>query len=132
MTNKLEGIFQITGWDETSYFEDENDAKQSNAIITQRYTGDIEGNSSLQYLMSYQSKNSARFVGFEIVTGTVAGKNGSIVIQHNGTFENGVASSKFSIVEKSGKGELENITGSGSFKSGENGQAAYTLETNFV
>ena len=130
MTNKLKGVFQITGWDESPYLESGDGSKQSSANVTQSYTGDIEGSSEINYLMAYQSKDSALFVGFETFTGTIAGKNGSVIFQHNGTFENGIASSKFVIVMNSGKGELLNITGIGSFKSGENGQANYALEVN--
>ena len=41
--------------------------------------------------MSYQSKASALFVGFEVITGKVNGKSGRFTLQHSGRFENGVA-----------------------------------------
>ncbi|MBU2978766.1 DUF3224 domain-containing protein [Alteromonas sp. C1M14] len=124
----MSNVFQITGWDETPYIENEDGSKKSLAKITQSYSGVIEGSSEIQYLMSYQSAASAVFVGFEVVTGKVNGKSGSVTIQHNGKFENGVASSNFIIV--AGTDELANIDGSGSFKSGESGQANYELTTN--
>lgn len=124
----MSNVFQITGWDEKPYIENEDGSKKSHAKITQSYSGVIEGSSEIQYLMSYQSAASALFVGFEVVTGKVNGKSGSFTIQHNGKFENGVASSNFIIV--SGTDELVNIEGSGSFKSGESGQANYELTTN--
>jgi len=126
----MSNVFQITGWDETPYIENENGSKKSNAKITQTYSGVIEGSSELQYLLSYQSAASALFVGFEVITGKVNGKSGSFTIQHNGKFENGVASSNFVIVIGSGTDELVSIEGSGSFKSGESGQANYELTTN--
>ena len=126
----MSNVFQITSWDETPYMENEDGSKKSHAKITQNYSGIIEGSSELQYLMSYQSTASALFVGFEVVTGKVNGKTGSFTIQHNGKFENGVASSNFIIVSSSGTGELASIEGSGSFKSGESGQANYELTTN--
>lgn len=126
----MKGTFQITSWDETAYFESDDGSKKSHAKITQDYSGAINGSSELQYLMSYQSKASAVFVGFEMVTGEVNGKTGSFTIQHNGKFENGIASSEFSIVSNSGKGELKNIEGTGSFKSGESGKADYELAIN--
>ena len=124
----MSNVFQITGWDETPYIENQDGSKKSHAKITQSYSGVIEGSSEIQYLMSYQSAASALFVGFEVVTGKVNGKYGSFTLQHNGKFENGVASSNFVIV--SGTDELANIEGSGSFKSGESGQANYELSTN--
>tara|TARA_B100000768_G_scaffold172803_1_gene181415 strand:- start:700 stop:1095 length:396 start_codon:yes stop_codon:yes gene_type:complete len=130
MANQLNGIFQITGWDEIPYNENDDGSKQSNAKITQSYTGNIEGSSELQYLMSYSPNGSAIFVGIETLSCTINGKLGTLVIQHNGKFETGVASSVFTIVSDSGKGELIGISGTGTFKSGENGQANYTVEIN--
>ena len=126
----MNGTFQITGWDETPYMEGKNGAKKSHAKITQNYSGAIEGSSELQYIMSYQSSTSALFVGFEVITGTINGKSGSVTLQHSGKFENGVASSNFIIVSNSGTGELVGIEGSGSFESGESGKANYELTTN--
>ena len=126
----MEGTFQITGWDEIPYIEGENGSKKSHAIITQNYTGAIEGSSEIQYLMSYQSGSQALFVGFEVVTGSVNGKLGSFTLQHNGKFENGVASSSFVVVPDSGTGELTTIEGSGSFQSGEAGKANYEININ--
>ncbi|MGV6818597.1 MAG: DUF3224 domain-containing protein [Thiotrichales bacterium] len=123
----MKGTFQITGWDETPYVEGDGGGKKSHAKITQSYSGAIDGSSELQYLMSYQSEASAVFVGFEIVTGKVNNKSGSFTLQHNGKFENGIASSQFTVVPNSGTGELANIEGTGSFKSGESGKADYEL-----
>jgi len=130
MLRTLKGVFQITGWEETPYVENDDGSKQSHAQITQNYTGGIDGSSELQYLMSYQSSTSAVFVGFETVSGSINGKSGHFVIQHDGTFENGVASSHFTIVPNSGTQDLAGLSGSGSFKSATNGQAKYTLTLN--
>ncbi|MEZ8201872.1 hypothetical protein BCT19_08840 [Vibrio splendidus] len=130
MSNQLNGTFQITGWDENPYNENDDGSKQTNAKITQNYSGDIEGSSELQYLMSYSSNGSAIFVGLETLSCTINGKSGRFVIKHNGKFEAGVASSEFTIAPDSGTKEFVDITGSGTFKSGENGQANYTVEIN--
>lgn len=126
----MNGTFQITGWDETPYIEGDDGSKKSHAKITQTYSGTINGTSELQYLMSYQSEASAVFVGFEVITGEVNGKSGSFTLQHDGKFENGVASSQFTVVPNSGTEELASIEGTGSFKSGESGKADYELEIN--
>ena len=130
MTKMLNGVFQITGWDEKPYLENDDGSKQSHAKISQSYSGDLEGSSDIQYLMAYQTDSSAIFVGFETVTGTINGKSGSFVIQHTGKFEAGIATSNFVIVPNTGKSELTNISGKGFFKSGENGQAKYEFTIN--
>jgi hypothetical protein len=130
MTKILNGIFQITGWDEKPYLENDDGSKQSHAKINQNYFGDLQGSSDIQYLMTYQMDGTAIFVGFETVTGTINGKTGSFVIQHTGKFEAGAATSNFAIVPNSGKNELTNISGNGFFISGENGQAKYEFNIN--
>jgi hypothetical protein len=50
MTQKLEGVFQITGWDESPYQENDDGSKWSHAKIKQTYSGSIEGSSDVQYL----------------------------------------------------------------------------------
>ena len=127
MVIQLQGVFQITAWDEIPYTENDDGSKLTNAKIKQSYSGDIEGSSELQYLMSYSSTGSAHFVGIETLVCSIDGKSGSIVLQHIGKFEAGVASSKFTILADSGKNELMGMVGSGSFTSGENGQAAYLV-----
>lgn len=124
----MKGTFQITSWDEKPYLEADDGSKKSHATITQSYSGDIEGSSELQYLMSYQSAGSAVFVGFEVINCTIQGKSGSFTVQHDGKFEAGIASSFFSIVTNSGTDELVDITGTGTFTSGEAGQAHYQFE----
>lgn len=130
--SQVQGQFQITSWDEVAYQEREDGAKQSLAKITQQYTGAIEGTSTLQYLMCYRADGDATFVGFETVTGTVDGKSGSFVLQHNGTFSHGVAQSQFQVVAGSATDELAPLVGIGSFTSGEQGQAQYQLEFSWI
>ncbi|MFW8590785.1 DUF3224 domain-containing protein [Glaciecola sp. 2405UD65-10] len=127
MSIQLQGVFQITAWDEQPYTENDDGSKLTNAKITQTYSGDIEGTSELQYLMAYSPSGAAHFVGIETVTCTIEGKLGSIVLQHIGKFEAGVASSKFTILANSGNNALSDLSGSGSFTSGENGQASYLI-----
>lgn len=124
----MKGYFQITNWNETPYDEDKNGHKKSQAIVMQDYSGDIEGNSEVQYLMSYQSENEAVFVGFEVIKGQINGKKGSFTLMHIGEFTNGCAKSDFSIVPGSGTEQLSDIDGSGCFVSGEAGQASYRIE----
>ncbi|MBE0364575.1 hypothetical protein PULV_a2295 [Pseudoalteromonas ulvae UL12] len=127
---QLTGTFQVTNWQETPYSESDNGAKQSLAVISQHYSGDIEGTSELRYLMSYQPDGTAQFVGFETFTGSIVGQAGSVVFQHQGQFIAGVASSNFTVVAGSGCDALAQLAGLGSFTSKEQGQAQYSFTLN--
>ena len=103
--------FEIRSWDEKQYGELEGTPKITRASVTKSYTGDIEGEGTLEYLMAYGRDGSASFVGIERVVGRVGDKQGSFVFQHVGTFEGGVARSVWSVVHNSGTGDLQGLRG---------------------
>lgn len=115
--------FQITGWDETTTYEGQDGAKQSQAKVSQTYTGELEGSSEVNYAMSYLNGAYADFSGFEIFIGSYLGKAGTFVLKHTGSFDKGVAASEFVVVAGSATGQLQGLTGTGRFASTESGQA---------
>jgi len=114
MTAEATCTFQITNWDEKTSQEIEGTAKLTTAKVTQSYAGAIEGTSSVEYLMSYTTRGAVSFVGIERISGAVAGKTGTFVIQHAGSFSEGKVRSAWSIVEGAGTGDLVNLRGKGS------------------
>src|SRR2546422_9846491 len=105
--------FAIKHWDEKPYSEGKDVPKLTRASVTKTFTGDIEGEGQVEYLMMYRSDGSATFVGFERVVGRLAGKAGSFVLQRTGVFEAGVAKESYSVVPGSGTGELRGLRGEG-------------------
>lgn len=128
MTVENKATFQITGWDEKTYQDIGGGAKLTNARVTQSYSGAIEGTSSIEYLMAYTIHGTATFVGLERVSGTVAGKSGTFVLQHAGSFSEGKARSSWSVVPGSGTEDLASLRGSGSYVAGhaEPAQVSFT------
>lgn len=115
MSTEANCTFKVTGWDEKPYQEFENGAKLTRAKVSQAYQGAISGEGFVEFLMSHAANGTANFVGMELVKGVVAGKSGSFVIQHVGTFDSGGARSSWFIVPGSGTGELTGIIGKGSY-----------------
>lgn len=124
--------FQITSWDEKTYQEIGGGAKLSNAKVTQSYSGEIEGTSSIEYLMSYTTQGTANFVGLERVSGTVAGKAGTFVLQHFGGFSEGKARSSWSVVAGSGTEGLASLQGEGSYVAGHGEPAQASFKYSFA
>ncbi len=87
MSTEASCTFKVTGWDEKPYQEFEGGAKLTRAKVSQAYQGAINGEGLVEFLMSYAASGTASFVGMELVKGTVAGKSGSFVIQHVGTYD---------------------------------------------
>jgi len=107
--------FKIASWDETPCVELEGGAKLTRAQVTQTYSGDLLGESRVEFLMSHGSDGTAQFVGYELLSGTLAGKQGSFILQHVGTYGSRGAESQWSIQAGSGTGDLAGIHGKGSY-----------------
>ena len=131
MRKQAKATFGITSWDEKPYSEIEGSPKLTRASVTKSYQGDIEGEGKLEYLMMYRSAGSASFTGLERVTGSIGGRKGSFVLQHTGTFEDGVAKVTLSVVPGSGTGDLRGIKGAGGFSVGHQPPYAMTLDYDF-
>ena len=127
MNRTANARFAIKSWDEKPYSEADG-LKLTRAAVTKSYTGDIEGDAHLEYLMMYRSDKSASFVGIERVVGTLAGKRGSFVLQRTGVFEDGLAKEDYSVVAGSGTGELQGLTGNGHSAVGHGMEHPFTLE----
>ncbi len=55
--------FAIKHWDEKPYSEGKDLPKLTRGSVTKTFTGDIEGEGQVEYLMMYRSDGSATFVG---------------------------------------------------------------------
>ena len=102
-------------------------------IIDKQFRGDLEGTSKGQMLSAAGNvSESAGYVAIERVTGTLHGKSGSFVLQHNGTMNRGAPHLTISVVPDSGTDELEGLTGNMEILIDEGGHSysfTYTLGT---
>ena len=51
MSQRATATFRITGWDETPYDDIDDAPKLTRASATKTFAGDIEGNSTVEYLV---------------------------------------------------------------------------------
>ncbi len=76
MKKRATAMFAIKGWDEKPYNEVAGQPKLTRANVTMTFTGDLEGESQLEYLMMYRADGTASFVGLERVQGRPGGARG--------------------------------------------------------
>jgi hypothetical protein len=80
--------------------------------IDKQFHGDLEATSKGEMLSAMgEIKGSAGYVALERVSGTLAGKKGSFVLQHSGIMDRGNPSLTVSVVPDSGTGELKGLSG---------------------
>ena len=95
------GTFQVTGGGEDTYYELEGGPKLARVSGIQRFTGDVDGDGSVEWLMCYLPDGTARFAGLQRVEGWIAG---------------------------SGTGDLADLTGEGTFDAPGGPEVSYRLE----
>ena len=105
--------YKPTKWDEKPYETISSDAKLAKTSATFAFTGQLEGNASVEYLMFYEKfdasaphASSATYVGLIRFDGRLDGKQGSFVMEDNGSFKAGSAESTLKIIPNSGVGDL--------------------------
>jgi hypothetical protein len=114
MPATVKATFEVTGWDETPFDDGVGVSKLTEALVSKKYSGDVEGTSTTKWLMAYAPDKTATYVGIERIQGTVDGRHGTLVVLHDGTFEDGVAKADLRVV--SGTDELKGATGAGTFR----------------
>jgi Protein of unknown function (DUF3224) len=76
--------------------------------------------------MAYAPDQTALYVGIERIMGTVGGRKGTLVVLHDGSYQDGVASADLRIA--SGTDELSNAGGTGKFRADPAGSITFDLD----
>ncbi len=84
--------------------------------VEESFSGDITGDGVVEFLQAAQADGSASFVGIERVTGTVAGRSGTFLLQDQGTVAGNVVSGDWFVIPGSGTGGLTGLRGEGGFR----------------
>lgn len=109
-------------------FNKNEGARLGRLSIEKTFKGDLKGIGKGEMLTGGDPKTgSAGYVAMEQVTGTLNGKSGSFLLQHNGSMNRGEHALTISVVPDSGTGELTGLTGAFTIKI-ENGKHFYEFE----
>jgi hypothetical protein len=99
--------------------------------INKTFYGELLASSKGEMLSARTAAaESAGYVAIEQVTGTLAGKKGSFVLQHFGTMQGGDNFLLLEVVPDSGTGELAGLSGKMAIRI-EDGQHFYDFEYEF-
>jgi hypothetical protein len=80
--------------------------------LDKQFHGDLDATSKGEMLSAATAiKNSAGYVAIERVSGTLNGKQGSFVLQHNGTMNRGAPQLSVTVVPDSGTDQLVGLSG---------------------
>jgi len=92
--------------------DNSQEAGISRLLLDKQFHGDLEANSKGQMLASGSpAEGSGGYVAMEKVSGTLNGRKGSFMLQHNGTMKGGVAEMIVTVVPGSGAEQLVGLEG---------------------
>ena len=120
-TSSAKSRFTVEAWSETAFVDIDGEGTTmgdayypnrglSRAEVTYAYTGEIEGTSTVAYLISYK-EGAAPVVGFERFEGTIGGHDGSCVLRHTGSHTGEGVEAHVEVVPGMGTGGLSDLMG---------------------
>ena len=125
------GTFDVNIEPEPPFLEQDG-LRLNRNVVRKEFSGDMVGASEAQMLAAFTgTPGSAGYVAIEHFTGSVDGKSGSFVLQHNGVMNKGDAQLTVTIVPDSGAGELTGISGTLEIDNDE-GQHSYVLDYEYA
>lgn len=122
--SRANAVITVRTYDPVAYDEPVEGPALVRIHVEETFTGDIAGDGVVEFLQAGRADGSGAFVGIERVTGTVAGRSGTFLLQDAGTLEGNVVSGDWFVIPGSGTGDLAGLRGEGGFRAnlGENAQ----------
>jgi len=120
------GGFEITDWQEKPAGTSTG-PKVTRATVKQKFTGDIKGSGTTEYLMVYRPDKTAEYSGVQVIRGTIGVRKGSFALLLRGEYDGKEATTKWEVVPGAAKGDLEGLSGKGSFGAPMGSTGKYTL-----
>lgn len=124
MSTQTTGKFTPTGWDESVIEDIDGEGETRNgtyypnrgittATVTYSYSGDIEGEGVVTYLFAYRDSlaGQADITGYERFTGRIGDREGSCVLRHSGSYDDGAVTARAEILPGLGTEGLADVTG---------------------
>jgi hypothetical protein len=84
--------------------------------LSERFTGDIDGESTVRALQVRRDDQSASLVSMQRFRGTLGGRQGTFVLQGTEIVRNGKIKATWFVVPGSGTGDLSGLRGEGGFE----------------
>lgn len=110
------GHIEVQTYEPKPYDESADGPTLVEIYVTEKFTGDIQGDGTVRFIQAVRKDGSASFVGIERVKGSIGGRKGTFLLQDSGTLVDQEVSGQWFVVEGSGTGELRGLRGEGGFK----------------
>lgn len=109
-------VITVHTYEPAAYDEPAQGPTLARIHVEESFSGDISGDGTVEFLQAAQADGTASFVGIERVTGTIAGRSGTFLLQDAGTVQDNIVSGGWFVIPGSGTGELAGLRGTGDFR----------------
>ena len=116
MSTRANAVITVHKYQPAAYDEPAEGPALTRIHGEESFGGDISGAGVVEFLQAARADGSASFVGIERVTGTVAGRNGTFLLQDAGTVQDNIVSGDWFVIPGSGTGQLAGLRGEGGFR----------------
>ncbi|MFI7130424.1 DUF3224 domain-containing protein [Nonomuraea sp. NPDC050153] len=123
------GTFDTADWDAKPPFVERDGVSFGLVTMSKTFHGDLTG-TGVVYLLtaSTEVEDSMSYVAMERIEGTLDGRAGAFVVQHNAVSDRGERSLRISVVPDSGTGELRGLRGEMDIVIAPDGSHSYTFD----
>jgi hypothetical protein len=126
---RAEAHIEVSGWQPEPVDTPDAGPQLVRIDVHESFAGDLTGTGHAAMLQVLAPDGSASFVALERVTGTLAGRSGSFVLQDRGNLDaDGAVHGEWFVVPGSGTGELAGLSGTGGFAATVGQQASAWLD----
>ena len=120
------GGFEISDWQEKPAGKP-GGPKVTRATVKQKFTGDIKGTGTTEYLMVYRPDKTADYSGVQVISGSIGTRKGSFALAVRGEYDGKRAVTSWQVVPGASKGGLKGLTGKGKYSAPMGSTGKYTL-----
>src|SRR5579872_7226180 len=92
------GTIEVKTYEPTPYDEQADSPALIEIHVTEQFSGDIAGSGTVRFLQALRSDGSASFCGIERVSGTLAGREGTFLLQDVGMVQGNQVSGSWFVV----------------------------------
>ncbi|MEO3890347.1 DUF3224 domain-containing protein [Nonomuraea sp. B5E05] len=123
------GTFDTAGWDAKPPFDERDGVSLGLVTLTKTFHGDLTGTSVVTMMVATTPVEDSRsYVALERIEGTLHGRSGTFVVQHDAVSDAGEQSLRITVVPDSATGELRGLRGELGIVIAPDGGHSYTFD----
>jgi hypothetical protein len=116
LRTRASAVITVRKYEPSAYDEPAEGPVLTRIHVQESFSGDIEGEGVVEFLQAARADGSASFARIERVTGRLAGREGTFLLQDAGTVQGSTVRGDWFVIPGSGTSQLAGLRGEGGFR----------------